>query len=122
MPKARVLIVEDEALLAMSMEADLEDRGFEITGVAATAEDAVALARATRPDVVLMDVRLKGQGDGVDAAQTIYAEELGARVIFVTGSREPQTVTRIQDDHPAALLIKPVAPDKIEDAIMAVLS
>lgn len=121
MSEIRVLIVEDEALLAMSIEDDLRDRGYTVTGVAATVARAVALARRTRPHVVLMDVRLKGEGDGIDAARRIHDQGLGAKVIFLTGSREPATLARIEQDHAAVLLIKPAGPDQIDEAIRSVL-
>lgn len=116
-----VLIVEDEFILAMSMEEDLIDRGYFVTGVAASASDAVDLARRTRPDVILMDIRLKGEADGVDAAQQIHAGQYGSKIIFVTASREPATLERIEKDHPAAVLFKPVAPEEVDRRIRSVL-
>ncbi len=121
MTKTRVLIVEDEMLVAYGLEEELQDRGYDVVGIAATADDAVALCRAARPEVVLMDVRLKGARDGIDAAQEIADEALGAKVIFVTGSRERQTLERIRSDHPRGILIKPVSPDQIDQAITEVL-
>lgn len=102
-----VLIVEDEFLIADMLSDMVADMGMIVCGVADTADGAVMSAAQALPDVVLMDVRLKGQKDGVDAALAIY----GARacpVVFITGSREPATVQRIRNDHPAALLFKPL--------------
>lgn len=116
-----MLIVEDEALIAMALKADLEDLGYEVTGIAMAAGEAVDLARQTRPDVVLMDMRLRGAGDGVEAALRIRAEEICAKVIFVTGSREPAVLRRIEADHPSAVLIKPVSPEEVNQVIRACL-
>ena len=121
MADARVLIVEDEPLIAMALEDDLQDLGYEVTGTAETADDAERLAHETSPDVILMDIRLKGDRDGVDAALSLRDDGHPARVIFVTGSREPDTLDRIGDDHPAALLIKPVPSPEIDRAIREAL-
>jgi CheY-like chemotaxis protein len=117
MTETRVMIVEDEALVAMALESDLGDFGYIVVGVSATADHAVRQARETRPDVILMDVRLKGERDGVDAALEIRDMGLRPAVIFVTGSREPATQRRIREDHPADLLLKPVTPEQIDAAI-----
>ena len=89
-----VLVVDDEFLIAQGLCLQVEDMGLNVCGTAATAETAVALAQAHRPSVVLMDVRLRGKGDGVDAAIAIHFT-VGSRVIFITGSQDPNTVMRI---------------------------
>lgn len=73
-PPANLLIVEDDHLVAMEMESVLLDAGFEITGIAATAEDALRQAQSVRPDLVLMNIRLAGVRDGVDAAIDLYSQ------------------------------------------------
>jgi DNA-binding NarL/FixJ family response regulator len=114
--QACVLVVEDEFLIAQGICLQLEDIGFNVCGTAATAADAVTAALAHRPMIVLMDVRLQGQGDGVDAALAIH-ERVGSKVIFVTGSREPATLARIGLDHPTAVLFKPVSDRQLRAAI-----
>jgi len=111
-----VLVVDDEQLIALSLRLALEEMGIEVCGMAATAVKAVELAHRHKPSIILMDVRLKGEGDGVDAALQIY-RTLNAAVIFITGSREPETVARIQQDHPAAILFKPILPIHLSEAI-----
>src|ERR1700740_908311 len=100
--QACVLIVEDEFLIAQGISLQVEEMGLPVCATATTVEDAVAAAVAYRPMIVLMDVRLHGPGDGVDAALAIH-EHVGSKVIFVTGSREPATLDRIRPDHPAGL-------------------
>jgi len=111
-----VAVVDDEFLIAAGLTMQLEELGMTVCGTAATAEEAVALVQANRPAVVLMDVRLAGEGDGVDAALAIHAT-VGSKVIFVTGSREPATLDRIQQDHPAGVLFKPVTDRQLREAI-----
>jgi DNA-binding NarL/FixJ family response regulator len=111
-----VLVVDDEVIIAELWSMHMEMMGLEVCGSAATADDAVALAVEHRPAVVLMDMRLRGQKDGVDAALAIY-ETVGSKVIFITGSQEPSTMSRIQLDHPAAVLIKPVPDHLLQKAV-----
>jgi CheY-like chemotaxis protein len=120
-----VLVVEDEALIAMGFVAQVEDMGLAVCAVADTADQAVREAQTHRPGVVLMDVRLRGQGDGVDAAMHIH-ETVGSKVVFITGSREPATIDRINQDHPFAVMFKPVLDRQlrtvIQDAMRAALA
>lgn len=116
------LVVEDEYLIAEGLRLQLEDMDIAVCGIAATAGAAVALALAHEPDLVLMDVRLAGEeGDGVDAALAIH-EKVGSKVIFVTGSREPSTMDRIQQDHPSSILFKPVFGRQLERAVEQALA
>lgn len=115
-----VLVVDDEQLIALGLSVALRDMGLRVCGTAATAAKAVELAREHRPSLVLMDVRLKGPTDGVDAAIEIH-RTVGSQVIFITGSREPETVERIRQDHPAGVLFKPILPVHLEAEIARVL-
>lgn len=113
-----VLVVDDEFLIAEGLRLQVEDMGLDVCATAATAEDAIDLAQRHRPMVVLMDMRLRGDKDGVDAALAIH-DTVGSKVIFVTGSREPSTMARIQLDHPSAVLFKPVSDHELREAIEA---
>jgi DNA-binding NarL/FixJ family response regulator len=115
-----ILVVDDEVLIAMSLTVTLEEIGLRVCGRAATAAKAVELACKHRPKIVLMDVRLKGEADGVDAALEIH-RLTGSQVIFITGSREPETLERINQDHPAAILFKPILPIHLTTAVEKVL-
>jgi DNA-binding NarL/FixJ family response regulator len=114
--KNSVLVVDDEFLIAMGFRSQVEDMGLAVCGTAATAEDAIIQAQTHRPAVVLMDMRLWGKRDGVDAAIAIH-NTVGSKVIFITGSREPATIERINQDHPFALLFKPVSSRQLRSAI-----
>jgi len=114
--KKRALIVEDEFLIAEGLRVQLDAIGMQVCGIAATAEEAIDLAIEHRPDIVLMDVRLRGERDGVDAALEIH-DSVGSQVIFVTGSREQSTIDRIEKDHAAATLFKPVSAIQLKRTI-----
>lgn len=116
-----VLVVDDEAMIAELWSLYMEFMGLEVCGTAATANDAIRLAQEHRPAVVLMDMRLLGREDGVDAALAIHAD-VGSKVIFITGSQEPETIARIELDHPAAVLIKPVPEQLLRNTVSRVLT
>jgi two-component system, response regulator PdtaR len=111
-----ILIVEDERMIAEYFKVIVEHLGYPVCGIAGTADEAVRLAREKDPDIVFMDVRLEGKKDGVDAAKEICAHK-SVPMVFITASREPATVNRINTDHPAAILIKPVLQDHLREVL-----
>jgi two-component system, response regulator PdtaR len=118
--KRQVLVVDDEFLIAQGLRLQVEDLDMAVCGTASSADEAVALAQAHRPELVLMDVRLLGDKDGVDAALAIH-HSVGSKVIFITGSREQSTLDRIRMDHPAGVLFKPISDRQLKSAIEAAL-
>ena len=111
-----VLVVDDEALIADLWGLHMEMIGIEVCGLAATADGAVRLAQEHRPAVILMDVRLRGTKDGVDAAIAIRSS-VGSKVIFITASKDPETIARIQLGSPTAILFKPVFDRQLHAAV-----
>ena len=109
----KVLIVEDERMIAEYFRVVVENLGYDVCGIAATADDAVRLAEEKDPNLVFMDVRLIGRRDGVDAAIEIY-ERKPVPMVYVTGSKEQETLERIKSDHPTDVLIKPVFEDQLK--------
>ena len=116
----RAVVVDDELLVALYLEDVLADLDWTVCGTAATADGAVATVLAQRPELVLMDVRLKGGGDGVDAANRIRSYH-DCAIIFVTGSSEPETLARIQRVRGATVLIKPIMADQLRRAIAEIV-
>jgi DNA-binding NarL/FixJ family response regulator len=115
-----VLVVDDDVIIADGWMMILQDIGLEVCGIAATAEAAIAMAQTHRPKLVLMDVRLRGKQDGVDAAMAIH-DLVGSKIIFITGSREPPTLARIELAHPVAVLFKPVSDGRLRTAVLAAM-
>ena len=107
-PSRRVLIVEDEFLLAMAMQQALEMAGYLVVGVAADATGAVALAAQTRPDLLVSDIKLRGQRDGVTVAVELR-ESLDLPCIFVSGTLDPVTRARAAKARPLGFVEKPYA-------------
>jgi len=111
-----VLVVDDEALIARLFSIHVESMGLEVCATAATADEAVIKAEQHRPDIILMDVRLRGAKDGVDAARSIR-ETQDPKIIFITGSTDPATMARIGSHDQASVLVKPVAERQLKAAI-----
>ena len=103
---ARVLVVEDDFLIAMQTEAALRDAGFHVVGPAASAEEAVALASEERPFLAVMDIRLAGKRDGIDAARELFLD-LDIRCIFATAHDDARTRQRAEPYAPLGWLAKP---------------
>jgi DNA-binding NarL/FixJ family response regulator len=109
---ARILIVEDDYLAATEIETALREAGFEVVGVASSADESVRLVRSESPALVIMDVRLAGRSDGVDAALTIF-RETGVRCIFATAHNDAHIRSRAQPAAPLGWLAKPYAPHSL---------
>lgn len=116
----RTLVVDDEFLNADLFSMQLQDMGVEVCGTAASAAEALTLAVKHQPRLVLMDVRLKGEKDGIDAAVAIH-KAVGSHIIYITGSREPAVQQRIAQIHPAPILFKPVRFDQLKKAVLQAL-
>lgn len=115
-----VLVVDDDFIIVMGLTQQIQDMGLTVCGSASTADKGVEMARLHRPMLVLMDMRLDGPKDGVDAALAIH-EAVGSKVIFITGSQDPRTVVRIHRDHPFAVLFKPVSELQLRATIDAAI-
>jgi DNA-binding response OmpR family regulator len=102
----RILVVEDDFLVAMQMESALVEAGFEVAGTAATGEDAIELALTERPRLVVMDIRLAGDRDGIDIALQLFAKQ-GIRCIFATAHHDEQSRQRAAPAGPLGWLAKP---------------
>jgi DNA-binding NarL/FixJ family response regulator len=102
----RVLVVEDDFLIAMQTEGALSEAGFEVVGTAATAEEAIRLAGEKRPTLAVMDIRLAGERDGIDAAGQLFSE-FNIRCIFATAHDDARTRERAKPFAPLGWLPKP---------------
>ncbi len=104
-----VLIVEDDFLIAMDLEAALTDAGYKVAAVAVTADEAIALVAAHAPAVVvLMDIRLLGDRDGIDAALEIY-RLYGVRSVFTSAHSDEESRRRAEPAMPYGWIEKPYA-------------
>lgn len=109
---ARILIVEDEFLIAMELEYRLMEAGIEVVGTAVTAEEALAIARSEKPDLAIMDIRLAGRRDGVDAAIELFST-YGIRSIFASAHADNDTRRRAAPASPIGWLQKPYPAEEL---------
>jgi PAS domain S-box-containing protein len=116
-----ILIVEDEAIVALDLKLQLQDLGYQVVGVAASAAEAVAAVRAHRPSLVLMDVRLQGPGDGIEAAEQIQRDQ-PTPVIFLTSHSDAETVQRAARTAPYGYLTKPYQLKELRAGIEVALT
>jgi diguanylate cyclase (GGDEF)-like protein len=112
----RVMIVEDERIFARDMQQQLRGLGYDVCASAASSAEALSLADEHRPEVVLMDVRIKGPHDGVATAEMLR-ERLDAPVIFITAHADDATLTRAKLTGPQGYLLKPIKPGELKSTI-----
>ena len=117
----RILIVEDDYVVGMELETGLIEAGFCVVGIAHSAKEALRLASAERPILAVMDIRLMGSADGVDAAVEIF-RATGIRCIFATAHLEPEMRARAEPAAPLGWLAKPYQLDAIISMINAALT
>ncbi len=117
---AKILIVEDEFILATNLQEILESLGYVVTGIAASFEATLLYVKQDRPDVVLMDIYLQGSQDGIEAA-TILGESLQIPVLYLTAYADRRTLARVYASRPFGYLRKPVSEDELVAAITLVL-
>lgn len=119
--RPRILLIEDNPLIAEMMETTLTEEGFRIVGIAETADRAVQLARLYHPDLAITDIRLVGPRDGIQAALQIL-QETGARSIFATGNLDTVTAGRCAHAQPLGWLTKPYSATELVAAVQQAMS
>jgi DNA-directed RNA polymerase specialized sigma24 family protein len=110
-----VMIIEDEAIIAMDIESIVADMGHRVTGVARTRDEAVALGRADPPDLILADIQLADNSSGIDAVNDLLAELGNRPVIFITAF--PERLLTGDKPEPAFLISKPYTEDQVVSAV-----
>lgn len=116
----KILIVEDEMIIAADISMIISNLGYEVTGITPRGEDALKSIEATRPDLVLMDVALKGALDGVDTARMISSLHK-IPVIFLTSNADDNTFNRAKEAKPFAFISKPFRQTDLQRAIELVI-
>ncbi|HEX7498715.1 MAG TPA: PAS domain S-box protein, partial [Polyangia bacterium] len=116
MGSARILVVEDEAIVAHDIVRQLERFGHHVVADTPCGEEAVELAAKLRPDLVLMDIQLAGAMDGIDAALAIR-RDTSAPVVFLTAFATEPVLQRVKQASPFGYLVKPFDPQQLETAI-----
>lgn len=118
--KIQILVVEDERIIALNLKENLEALGYAVVGIAASGEKAVEKATEFHPDLVLMDIRLQGNMDGIEAAQQIW-DNFSIPVIYVTGHSDKSTLERAKVTAPFGYILKPVKEQELQVSIETAL-
>ena len=119
-PAPRILVVEDDYFVAIDLEGGLRAAGMQVLGPVPTAEEALALAKAERPVLAVMDIRLAGKKDGIEAALELY-RELGIRCIFASAHVEPPYRQRAAAAAPLGWVQKPYTIGAVVAAVKKAL-
>lgn len=116
----RILVVEDNWFAAMDMQAALQDAGYDVLEIATSATEAIDAAGDGKPNLILMDVRLVGHRDGVDAALEIR-QRFDIQCLFVTAYVDPALRSRAEAARPLGWLTKPIAGENLVAAVREAL-
>ena len=106
MAKSNVLVVEDESIVSKDIQHSLKKLGYNVVGASATGEKAIELARSENPDIILMDIMLKGEMNGIETADIIRAE-MHIPVVFLTAYADESTLSKAKITEPYGYIIKP---------------
>ncbi|MCD4703605.1 MAG: response regulator [Methanosarcinaceae archaeon] len=106
MKSTRILVVEDEAIVAMMIKKRLINMGYIVSGVASTGKDAIIKVEGTFPDLVLMDIMLKGDMDGIEAASEIR-KRFSIPIVYLTAYSDEATLERAKLTEPYGYIMKP---------------
>lgn len=106
MSKTNILVVEDESIVSKDIQNSLKKLGYNVVGACNRGEDAIEVAREKRPDLVLMDIMLKGEKSGIEAADVIRTE-LNIPIIFLTAYADESTLSKAKVTEPYGYILKP---------------
>ena len=112
----KVLVVEDERVVAKDLALTLEGMGYNVIGSAASRDEALAVCANEVPDIVLMDIRIKGPIDGIDTAKELL-DLYDLHVIYLTAHADVASIDRAKRTRPHAYLLKPVKAGELQGAI-----
>lgn len=119
--KTKILIIEDEMLIAANISLDLSNLGYEVTGILSRAEGALIHIEQHKPDIVLLDIQLKGKMDGIELAHKIK-DGAGTPIIFLTANSDENSFAKAKETKPEAFISKPFKKLDLERAIALVES
>ncbi|HRH70171.1 MAG TPA: response regulator [Flavobacteriales bacterium] len=112
----KILIIEDETIISFGYRLQLERMGFDVIGTARSSEEAEAQLARQQPDLIIMDIYLKGAKNGLELAQEIH-EKQPIPILFLTASTKPEIVAAIHALKNCQYLSKPINPDSLEDML-----
>lgn len=112
----KILIIEDETIISFGYRLQLERMGLEVIGTARSSEEAEAQLALDTPDLIIMDIYLKGEKNGLELAREIHSKR-PIPILFLTASTKPEVVSAIHALKDCAYLSKPINADSLEDVL-----
>ncbi len=122
MSNVKILIVEDEMIIAAKISLHLTQLGYEVSGIIPRGEEAIVHCREAMPDLLLLDINLKGQVDGIQTATMLQAENIDIPIIYLTANADEATFERAKSTHPQAFISKPYKKLDLQRAIELAIS
>jgi len=121
MAATKILIVEDEAVVSLDINRRLEKMGYQVLGQVASGEEALEMAQQDSPNVVLMDINLQGEMDGIETATQLY-QNYNIPVIYLTAYAGDSTLERAKESKPFGYILKPFKERELHAAIEIAIS
>jgi two-component system, response regulator PdtaR len=112
----KILVAEDENIVALNIKKTLESLGYTVSSIVNNGEDAIRKAAKDQPDLILMDIMLKGEIDGIEAAKSI-SKDFDIPVVYLTALSDEKTLDRAAFTKPYGYLIKPFSPHEMHTAV-----
>ncbi|WP_342303772.1 response regulator [Methanolobus sp. ZRKC5] len=116
MEDVKILVVEDEGIIGLNIKKKLKSFGYTVPAIVATGEEAIKMAEITFPDLILMDVRLKGDMDGVETAEKIR-KNFDIPVIYLTAYSDDEVLEKAKKTEPYGYIVKPFKADDLRSNI-----
>lgn len=113
----QILIVEDESLVALDLAQSVESLGYKVIGIVSNSKDAIKLTCKEKIDLVLMDICIKGDTDGIDTAKAIKIYDKNIQIIYITALSGEDDIKRAVQTNPSAYIIKPISIQSLQAAI-----
>ncbi len=113
----KILIVEDESLVALDLSQSVESLGYKVVGIVSNSKDAIELTCKEKVDLVLMDICIKGETDGIDTAKAIKIYDKNIQIIYSTALSGEEDIKRAVKTNPSAYIIKPVSIQSLQAAM-----
>jgi DNA-binding response OmpR family regulator len=113
----KILIVEDESLVALDLSQSVESLGYHVVGIASNSQDAIELTCKEKVDLVLMDICIKGETDGIDTAKAIKIYDKNIQIIYLTALNSEEDIKRAVKTNPSAYIIKPISIQSLQAAM-----
>lgn len=112
----KIIIIEDETIISFGYRLQLERLGFDVVGTARSSDEAEELLKEVEPDLIIMDIYLKGEKNGLELAQEIHARKQ-IPILFLTASTKPEVISAIHALNGSQYLAKPINSDSLEDML-----